>query len=126
MGVEIMDNLRVLFVDDEEELVSTVVERLQLRKIDARGALSGAEALRLIEEQVFDVVVLDVKMPGLGGLEVIKRIKQERPDLVVIFLTGHGSKDSAEESLRMGAFACLMKPIDIEALIKILHKAANA
>lgn len=121
-----MDRFRVLFVDDEEELVSTVVERLALRGIDAQGATTGTNALRLITEQVFDVVVLDVKMPGLGGFEVIKRIKQERPGLVVIFLTGHGSEGSAEEGMRMGAFDYLLKPVDIDALVKILHQATNA
>jgi DNA-binding response OmpR family regulator len=120
-----MDRLRVLFVDDEEELVSAVVERLGLRGIEAQGALTGTEALRLIKEQSFDVVVLDVKMPGLGGLEVIKRIRHEHPSLAVVFLTGHGAEEDAEEGLRMGAFEYLMKPINIEALVKILQKAAN-
>lgn len=120
-----MERLRVLFVDDEEELVSTVVERLGLRGIDARGATSGIDALRFIEEQVFDAVVLDVKMPGLGGFEVIKRIKQERPDLFVVFLTGHGSEDNAAEGMRMGAFDYLMKPVDIDALVEILNKATQ-
>jgi DNA-binding NtrC family response regulator len=122
---EVMDRLRVLFVDDEEELVSTVVERLALRKIDAQGATSGRDALRLIKEQVFDAVVLDVKMPGIGGFEVIKRIRQEQPDLSVVFLTGHGSEDSAAEGMRMGAVDYLMKPVDIDTLVKILHKATR-
>lgn len=120
-----MDRLRVLFVDDEEELVSAVVERLGLRGIDAKGALTGTDALQLVKEQDFDAVVLDVKMPGLGGFEVIKRIKQERPGLAVIFLTGHGAEENATEGMRMGAFDYLMKPIDIEALIRILHNAAH-
>lgn len=120
-----MSKLRVLFVDDEEELVSTVVERLQLRDIDAQGASSGADALQRIGEQAFDAVVLDVKMPGIGGFDVIKRIKQERPGLAVIFLTGHGSEASAEEGMRMGAFDYLMKPVDIEALVKIVHRATK-
>lgn len=121
-----MSEMRVLFVDDEEELVSAVVERLTLRKIHAEGATSGTDALRLIKEQEFDVAVLDVKMPGLGGFDVIQRIKQEKPGLVVIFLTGHGSEENAEEGMRMGAFDYLMKPVDIEALVEILHRAANA
>jgi DNA-binding NtrC family response regulator len=120
-----MSCLRVLFVDDEEELVSAVVERLGLRGIEVQGALTGEEALQLIEQRDFDVVVLDVKMPGLGGLEVIKRIKQDHPGLAVVFLTGHGAEEDAEAGLRMGAFQYLMKPIDIEALVQILRKAAN-
>jgi DNA-binding NtrC family response regulator len=120
-----MAPLRVLFVDDEEELVSTVVERLDLRGIDATGAMSGEEALTRIEEQPFDVVVLDVRMPGLGGFDVIKRIKQSHPDLEVILLSGHGAKEAAETGLRLGAFDYLQKPVDLEDLIAILHRATG-
>jgi DNA-binding response OmpR family regulator len=120
-----MDRLRVLFVDDEEELVDTVVERLNFRGIEAQGALNGTDALRLIEEQDFDVVVLDVKMPGLSGFDVLRTIKQRHPNLTVVFLTGHGAEEDAMEGLRMGAFDYLMKPINIDALVNILHKAAS-
>jgi len=119
-----MATLRVLFVDDEEELVSTVVERLELRGIAATGVVSGEEALTRIEQQPFDVVVLDVRMPGLGGLEVIKRIKQLHPDLAVLLLSGHGAKEDAMTGLRLGAFDYLQKPVDLEDLIAILHRAA--
>jgi DNA-binding NtrC family response regulator len=118
-----METLRVLFVDDEAELVSTVVERLELRGIAATGVMSGEEALTRIEEQPFDVVVLDVRMPGLGGLEVIKRIKQSHPDLQVLLLSGHGAKEDAATGLRLGAFDYLQKPVDLEDLIAILHRA---
>jgi DNA-binding response OmpR family regulator len=120
-----MEPLRVLFVDDEEELVGTVVERLGFRGISAVGALNGVDGLRLVWEQDFDVVVLDVKMPGLGGFDVLKSIRAERPGLPVIFLTGHGGVEDAEEGLRMGAFDYIMKPINIDALVAILHKAAH-
>jgi DNA-binding NtrC family response regulator len=116
--------LRVLFVDDEEELVSTVVERLNLRGIEASGATSGLEALARVGEKVFDVVVLDVRMPGLGGLDVIKRLKQSHPDLEVILLSGHGAKEDVEVGLRLGAFDYLQKPVEIEDLIEILRRAA--
>ncbi len=120
-----MAALRVLFVDDEEELVSTVVERLDLRGIDATGAMSGQEALTRIEEQPFDVVVLDVRMPGLGGFDVIKRIKQSHPDLEVILLSGHGDKEAAETGLGLGAFDYVQKPVDLTDLIAILHRATG-
>lgn len=116
--------LRVLFVDDEEELVSTVVERLDLRGIEASGATSGLEALAKVGEKAFDVVVLDVRMPGLGGLAVIKRLKQSHPDLEVILLSGHGAKEDVEVGLRLGAFDYLQKPVEIEDLIEILRRAA--
>jgi DNA-binding NtrC family response regulator len=119
-----MSGLRVLFVDDEEELVSAVVERLQLRGIEARGATAGVDALRLVERETFDVVVADVKMPGLGGLEVVRHIKALHPGLQVILLSGHGSQTDAKEGRRLGAFDYVEKPIDIEILIDILHNAA--
>ena len=117
--------LRVLFVDDEEDLVSTVVERLEIRGIDATGAVSGEEALTLIGQQPFDVVLLDVRMPGLGGLEVIKRIKQTHPALEVVLLSGHGAREDVESGHRLGAFDYLQKPVDLEDLIAILRRAAR-
>ena len=119
-----MAALRVLFVDDEEELVATVVERLGLRGIAATGATSGQEALDRVAEQPFDVVVLDVRMPGLGGLDVIGRVKHSHPDLAVILLSGHGAKEDVEVGLRLGAFDYLQKPVDLEDLIEILKSAA--
>ena len=120
-----MAALRVLFVDDEEELVATVVERLELRGIAATGAVSGEDALARIEAQPFDVVVLDVRMPGMGGLDVTKRIKRSHPDLEVILLSGHGAKDEANAGLCLGAFDYLQKPVDLEELIAILHRAVT-
>jgi DNA-binding NtrC family response regulator len=120
-----MEPLRVLFVDDEEELVSAVVERLELRGVEAVGSTSGEEALRLIEDRQFDVVVLDVKMPGLGGLDVIRRIKARLPDLEVVLLSGHGSAESVEEGMQLGAFDYLQKPIDIDVLLGLLRSAAG-
>ena len=117
--------LRVLFVDDEEELVSAVVERLEIRGVSARGVTSGVDALRLIDSDEFDVVVIDVKMPGLGGLGLIRRIKARRPDLQVVLLSGHGSPEDAEEGMRLGAFDYLMKPVNIDTLISILRRAAG-
>jgi len=121
-----MDRLQVLFVDDEEELVSAVVERLQLRGIEARGATTGSDALKLIEENAYDVIAVDVKMPGLGGLEVVRRVKERQPDLQVVLLSGHGSRDDAEEGRRLGAYDYVEKPIDINIFIDILRKAVES
>jgi len=118
-----MDALRVLIVDDEEELVSALEERLRLRGFHARGVTTGAEALTFLENEPCDVVLLDVKMPGLGGLEVIRRIKEQRPDLEVILLTGHGSSMSVEQGMEAGAFDYLMKPVKIDDLTRILRSA---
>ncbi len=118
-----MPTLRVLIVDDEEELVSALVERLNLRGFEARGVTDGARALAFLESQECDVVLLDLKMPGLGGLEVIKRIKDLNPGPEVVLLTGHGSVKSVEEGMALGAFDYLMKPVKIDNLIRILAAA---
>ena len=116
--------LRILIVDDEEELVSALVERLNLRAFQAAGVTSGNEALEYLERTPRDVVLLDVKMPGLGGLELIRRIKKDHPDLEVILLTGHGSAQYADQGMELGAFDYLMKPVKIDDLVKTLLEAA--
>lgn len=118
-----MEGLRILIVDDEEELVSALVERLKLRGFRATGVVRGDDALSFLEQQECDVVLLDVKMPGLGGLEVIRRIKRDRPGVEVVLLTGHGSVKSVEEGMALGAFDYLMKPVKIDNLVRVLAAA---
>ncbi len=118
-------DLKVLVVDDEEELVSTLGERLMLRGIEADGVFTGADAVRRVAEKDFDVVILDVKMPRMDGLEVMKKIREIRPHLKVILLTGRGSEKESEIGLEQGAFAYLVKPIDIEDLIGKMKEAVN-
>lgn len=120
-----MEGLRVLIVDDEAELVSAIVERLNLRGFRAKGITSGADALAHLANTPCDVVLLDVKMPGLGGLEVIRRIKEEHPGLAVILLTGHGSAQDVEKGMELGAFDYLMKPVDIDMVVQTLLSAAG-
>jgi len=120
-----MESLRVLIVDDEEELVSALVERLNLRGFLADGVTTGTEALEFLDGQECDVVLLDVKMPGLGGLEVIRRIKTMKPNLEVVLLTGHGSVKSIDEGMELGAFDYLMKPVKIDKLVQILMAAGS-
>jgi len=120
-----MDPLRVLIVDDEAELVSALEERLNLRGFKASGVTNGAEALSLIAEEPFDVVLLDLKMPGLDGLEVIRRIKAEQPELQVILLTGWGSEEDAEKGKELGAYDYLMKPVKIRDLVRVLLSACD-
>jgi len=118
-----MDSLRILIVDDEDELVSALEERLILRGFQAKGVTTGEEALAYLADRQCDVVLLDVKMPGLGGLEVIKRIKEETPSQQVILLTGHSSVQDAERGMGLGAFDYLMKPIQIDELVRVLRSA---
>ena len=116
---------KLLFVDDEEELVSAVVERLEIRGIDGVGVTSGDEALRLLQREHFDVVLLDVKMPGVNGLDVLRTIRRSYPDTKVILMTGHGSAEDIELGLRLGAAACLQKPVDLETLLEAAWFAAS-
>ena len=120
-----MDHLRLLFVDAEEELVSAVVERLELRGIDGVGATSGDEALYHLREGSFDVVILDIKMPGIGGLEVLRTINRRHPEVKVILMTGHGSAKDNEIGRRLGAIAYLEKPVDLEDLLMTVDQAMN-
>ena len=117
--------MHVLVVDDEVELAFTLVERLKIRGIEAEAVTSGVGALERIRDQRFDVVVLDVKMPGISGWDVIQKIKHERPDTQVILLTGHGSFEDAQKGMRAGAFDYLVKPVDIGDLVRMLRIAAE-
>ena len=120
-----MAEYRVLLVDDEEEFVSALSERLMLRGIEVDSALNGEEALARLVEKEFEVVILDVMMPGLGGLEVLKQIKSSDPNTQVILLTGHGSTREGIEGMRLGAFDYLIKPVDIEELLEKMKEAAR-
>lgn len=120
-----MKKPRILIVDDEFELVSALEERLNLRGFKARGVTTGTDALVSLEEWRCDVVLLDVKMPGLGGLELMEKIKEDYPHLEVVLLTGHGSTQDADSGMSLGAFDYLQKPVQIIELAKILLAAAS-
>ena len=120
-----MSQPRFLFVDDEEELVSAVIERLELRGIDAVGVTSGDEALHRLREGSFDVVVIDIKMPGIGGIEVLRTINRRYPGIKVILMTGHGSAEDLEIGRRLGAVTCLQKPVDLDDLLATVERAGE-
>lgn len=118
-----MGKYRVLLVDDEEELVTTLVERLEFRGIEAEAATSGHEALELLGRKSFQVAVIDLKMPGLSGLEVLEVIRRKYPEMKVLLTTGHGSTGEPDEAMPQDAFDILLKPFNIDALIERLHAA---
>ena len=118
-----MEKLKVLLVDDEEEFVSTLAERLELRNIETFVATDGDQALQIVERDKPPVVVLDVMMPGIGGLDVLQKIKQKQPETQVILLTGHGSTRDGIKGMRLGAFDYVMKPVKIEDLINKMSEA---
>ncbi|MGB2927397.1 MAG: response regulator [Desulfobacterales bacterium] len=121
-----MKNLRILLVDDEEEFVTTLAERLELRGLQARTALNGEDALHMIEAETPRIVILDIMMPGLGGFEVLRRIKAQHPQIPVILLTGRGSEKEGVKGMELGAFDYLMKPLNIEELIKKMQEAIKS
>ena len=119
-----MSYVRLLLVDDEERFLATTQILLGKRGVEnIHTATNGADALRILQKERVDVVVLDVKMPGMDGVEVLRRIRQEHPLVEVIMLTGHGSVDSAVEGLKLGAFDYVMKPIDIPDLLTKIEEA---
>ena len=121
-----MEKLKVLLVDDEEDFVTTLAERLQLRDIVSFVATNGDQALQIVEAEKPPVVVLDLMMPGIGGLEVLHVIRRRHPDIQVILLTGRGSTKEGIKGMRLGAFDYLMKPVKIEDLIKRMNDALDA
>ncbi|MBF0508685.1 MAG: response regulator [Deltaproteobacteria bacterium] len=118
-----MDQFKILLVDDEEELVKTLAERIKLRDLDPQVALNGEQALLTFEHTVPDVMVLDLKMPGIDGMEVLRRVKKVHPEVQVIILTGHGSDRDADEARRLGAFDYMQKPVELEDLVRAMRSA---
>jgi CheY-like chemotaxis protein/cytidylate kinase len=114
---------KVLLVDDEKEFVHTLSERLQTRDLESTVVYNGEEALSQIETDEPEVMVLDLKMPGIDGLQVLRRVKKEHPDVEVIILTGHGSKKEEALAKELGAFAYLNKPVDIDVLAQTMKEA---
>ena len=115
--------ISVLLVDDEKHFVESLAERLQLRDFNVATALNGDEAIKLVEENDFDVIVLDVKMPGKDGVETLKEIKNKEQLSQVIMLTGHATVKTAIEGMKSGAFDYLMKPTDTDELIEMINDA---
>lgn len=121
-----MEQLRVLLVDDERDFLETLVKRLRKRNLEVAGASSGEEALRVLREIPIDVVVLDVRMPGMDGIQVLRELKQISPLIQVIMLTGHASVEVAVEGMELGAFDYLMKPANLDELLYKIQDAYKA
>jgi DNA-binding response OmpR family regulator len=113
----------VLLVDDEKQFVQTLSERLQLRDMGTAVAYDGESALKLLQRDDPEVMVLDLMMPGIDGIEVLKQVKQTRPEVEVIILTGHGSDEDRDTCMSLGAFAYLHKPVDIDVLSQTIKEA---
>jgi CheY-like chemotaxis protein len=122
----IMNEITILLVDDEEYFVKCLSEYIiKLRNLRADFALNGEEALKLVENEPPDVIVLDLKMPGIEGIEVLRRVKKAYPDVQVIILTAYGSEKDKNDCLRLGAFKFMAKPFKINELIQYIQCAYN-
>lgn len=119
-------NWNVLLVDDEVEFITTLAERLELRGIMARVTHDGQSALKAVAENEPGVMILDMMMPGMKGIEVLQRVREEHPAVQVILLTGQGKTRDGIEGMRVGAFAYLTKPLDLEELIQTMNEAVQA
>ena len=118
-----MEKMKMMLVDDEERFLSTTKKLISRKGYEIITASSGAEALEELGSSNIHVVVLDVKMPGMDGMETLKAIKKKYPLVEVIMLTGHGTVESAVDGLKSGATDYLMKPTDVNELIKKAEEA---
>ncbi len=118
-----MEEFTVLLVDDEVEFRELLAKRLHKRKLDVLTADNAEEALRLLAAKPVDVVVLDVRMPGMSGTDALREIKKRLPNVEVLMLTGHAQLDVALEGMELGAFDYLLKPVDLDALLYRLQDA---
>lgn len=116
------EEIKILLVDDEKQFVDTLAERLAMRGFSARVAYDGPQALKAVEEPT-DVIVLDLRMPGMDGFEVLRSVKKSNPQVQVIILTGHGGDAEEQTAYRMGAYNFLKKPMDIDELLGSIRMA---
>ncbi len=114
---------KLLLVDDEREFVHTLSERLLMRDMNSAVTYDGESALDILSEDEPEVMILDLKMPGIDGIEVLRKVKQSRPEVEVVILTGHGSEEDRKICMSLGAFAYLQKPVDIDVLTETLKQA---
>ncbi|MCL7487599.1 MAG: response regulator [Desulfobulbaceae bacterium] len=118
-----MKEMKVLLVDDEETFVKTLSERLNMRDMKSDSVFNGEQALDFVDDNEPDVMVLDLKMPGIDGMEVLRQVKKKYPNIRVIILTGHGTDLDEEEAKRLGVFDYMKKPADIDTLAQRIKAA---
>jgi DNA-binding NtrC family response regulator len=126
MNAENVKAIRVLLVDDEADFMETLVKRMKKRGLDVNGVKNGEDALEELEKNTYDVVVLDVKMPDIHGIEVLKIINTRKYAVETIMLTGHASLELAMQGMESGAYDYLMKPMDLDELLYKIEDAFAA
>jgi two-component system OmpR family response regulator len=118
-----MEKFKVLIVDDELDFLEAIITRLEAREVEVAGAESGYKAMEMLDKQDLDVVILDIKMPGMDGIETLREIKKRKPLVEVIMLTGHASVESGIQCMQLGAFDYLMKPVGLDELLDMIRRA---
>ena len=115
----------VLLVDDEEQFLDALSQRLEARGLKVKAVTNGEDAVNQVEDHNFDAIIVDLAMPGIDGIETLKRIKEKRPDLEIIMLTGHATVKSGIEAMKLGADDFLEKPVDLNVLLEKIGEAKN-
>ena len=115
----------VLLVDDEEQFLDVLTQRLEARGLKVKAVTNGEDAVKQVEDHNFDAIIVDLAMPGIDGIETLKRIKKKRPDLEIIMLTGHATVKSGIEAMKLGADDFLEKPVDLNVLLEKIGEAKN-
>lgn len=120
------DKIRLLIVDDEVKFLDSIAQRLEMRGLHVTKASNGQDAVQIARNQKFDLALLDLKMPGMEGKQVLEILKKEHKHIEVVILTGHGSLESAVECTKLGAYGYLPKPYELDSLLEILKEAYEA
>lgn len=115
----------VLLVDDEEQFLDALSQRLEARGLKVKAVTSGEDAVNQVEDHNFDAIIVDLAMPGIDGIETLRRIKEKRPDLEIIMLTGHATVRSGIEAMKLGADDFLEKPVELNVLLEKIGEAKN-
>ncbi|MFH1811762.1 MAG: response regulator [Pseudomonadota bacterium] len=121
--METLQRIKLLLVDDEIRFLQTLTQRLSMRDFDVTPVSNGQDALDMATRQSFDLALVDLKMPGMDGEELLAKLKEKHPFIEVVILTGHGSIDSAVTCTRLGSHSYLQKPCDTEELLLVLQEA---
>ena len=114
---------KVLLVDDEVDFLETLSERMRVRGMDVTTSASPLDALKKVQEKDYDAIIMDLKMPQMDGLQLLKVLKEKNPDLQIILLTGHATVEKGIEAMKLGATDFLEKPVDLKVLTEKIHKA---
>ena len=120
-----MEPIKILLVDDDKDFVETISKRLRRRNLEADTAFDGEHAIEFVTNQIPDVMIVDLRMPEISGMEVLKMTIKTHPEIKIIILTAYGSIKDKMKALTMGAYAFLEKPVDINLLIRAIKDAYN-